>query len=112
GQVVTRAPCQMFEVADIKNQEPQHFAFVIPMDDATMNTLDSVRVIKGESELASQKAKNAMVTQQAVDIFRVSDLGGRRAEVHWDAIAHPVIMLRDAKTGEVRGFLRGGDAMI
>ncbi|HJZ64274.1 MAG TPA: M66 family metalloprotease [Candidatus Acidoferrum sp.] len=110
GQVVARVPFQMFEIADMENQEPQHFAFVAPMDDATMNALDSVRVIKGESELASQKAKNALVTQQTV--FRVSDLGGRRAEVHWDAIAHPVIMLRDAKTGEVRGFLRGGDAMI
>ena len=47
-----------------------------------------------------------------MNIFRVSDLGGRRAEVHWDAIAHPVLMLRDAKTGEARGFLRGGDATI
>src|SRR5262249_60236392 len=45
GQVVTRVPFQMFEVADMENQEPQHFAFVVPMDDATMNTLDSVRVI-------------------------------------------------------------------
>jgi hypothetical protein len=82
------------------------------MDTATINVLDTVRIVKGESELASQKAKSALQTQQAMNIFRISDLGGRRAEVHWDAIAHPVVMLRDAKTGEVRGFLRGGDATI
>lgn len=112
GHVVTRVPFQMYEVADMENQEPQHFAFVVAMDTATMDTLDSVRVVKGESELALQKAKTALQTQQAMNIFRVSDLGGRRAEVHWDAIAHPVLMLRDAKTGEARGFLRGGDATI
>lgn len=112
GRVVTRVPFKMYEVADMENQEPEHFAFVVPMDAATTDTLDSVRVLKGANELAFQKAKTAVQTQQAMNIFRVSDLGGRRAEVHWDAIAHPVVMLRDAKTGEVRGFLRGGDATV
>jgi len=112
GQIVTRVPFEMNEVADMENQEPQHFAFIVPMDMAAMNTLETVRVMKGESELASQKAKSDLETQQAMGIFRVSDLSGHRAEVHWDAIAHPVVMLRDAKTGEVRGFLRGGDATI
>ncbi len=112
GRVVTRVPFQMYEVADMQNQEPQHFAFVVPMDAATMDTLDTVRVVKGESELAMQRAKSAVQTQQAMSAFRVLDLGSRRAEVHWDATSHPVLMLRDAKTGEVRGFLRGGDATI
>ncbi len=112
GRVVTRVPFRAYEVADMENQEPQHFAFVVPMDAATMDTLDSVRVVKGESELAFRKAKTALRTQQAMNIFRVSDLPGRRAEIHWDVVAHPVVMLRDSKTGEVRGFLRGGDATI
>src|SRR5215475_3750147 len=94
------------------NQDVQHFAFIVPMDAATMGALDTIRVVKGESELASQKAKSTLQTQQAMNIFRVSDLGGRKAEIHWDALVHPVVMLRDAKTGEVRGFLRGGDATI
>ncbi|HLK02978.1 MAG TPA: IPT/TIG domain-containing protein [Candidatus Acidoferrum sp.] len=112
GRVVTRVPFQTYEVADMQNQEPQHFAFVVPMDAAMVDALDTVRVVKGESELAVQRAKSAVQTQQAMNVFRVSDLGGRRAEVHWDATSHPVLMLRDAKTGEVRGFLRGGDATI
>ena len=60
----------------------------------------------------SQTAKSAAQTQGAMNIFRVSDLPGRRAEIHWDAVTHPVVMLRDSKTGEVRGFLRGGDSTI
>jgi len=112
GRVLKSVPFQVYEVADMENQEPQHFAFVVPMDAATMDALDSARVVKGETELAMQKAKSAAQSQAAMNIFRVSDLPGRRAEIHWDAVAHPVVMLRDAKTGEVRGFLRGGDATI
>jgi len=112
GRVLKSVPFQMYEVADLRNDEPEHFAFVVPMDAATMGAVDTVRIVKGESELAMQKAKSAAQTQAAMNIFRVSDLPGRRAEIHWDAVAHPVVMLRDTKTGEVRGFLRGGDATI
>jgi len=112
GRVIARVPFQMYEVADIPNGEPKHFAFVVPVDAAAMDALDTVHVIKGESELASQKAKGVAQTRAAMNIFRLSDLAGRRAEIHWDAMAHPMVMLRDTKTGEVRGFLRGGDATI
>lgn len=112
GRVLTRMPFQMYEVADLSNDEQKHFAFVAPLDSAVMDALDSVRVVKGESELAVQKAKPGAQTRSAMNVFRTTDLPGGRAEVHWDAIAHPVVMVRDAKTGEVRGFLRGGDATI
>jgi len=102
----------MHEVADVPNDEPKHFAFVVPLDSGVMDTMDSVRVMKGESELARQRAKSSAQIRSAMNIFRTADLPGGRAEIHWDAIANPVVMLRDAKTGEVRGFLRGGDATI
>ncbi len=112
GHVLARVPFQMYEVADVPNDEPKHFAFVVPLDAAVMDSLETVRVVKGESELAAKKAQAATQSQAAMNIFRVSDLPAHGAEIHWDAIAHPVVMLRDAKTGEVRGFLRGGDAMV
>jgi len=112
GRVLTRTTFHMYEVADVPNDEPKHFAFVVPLDSAVMDTLDSVRVVKGENELALQKTKSAAQVRSAMNIFRTTDLPGGRAEIHWDAIAHPVVMLRDAKTGEVRGFLRGGDVTI
>jgi len=112
GRVLARVPFQMYEVADIPNDEPKHFAFVVPVDIPAMDALDTVHVMKGENELAVQKAKATTQTQTAMNIFRVSDLPGRGAEIHWDAIAHPVLMMRDSRTGEVRGFLRGGDATI
>jgi len=69
-------------------------------------------VVRGAEELALQKTKPSAQISSAMNIFRTTDLPGGRAEIHWDAIAHPVVMVRDAKTGEVRGFLRGGDVMI
>ncbi len=112
GRVLVSVLFQMFEVADVPNDEPQHFAFVVPLGTAVMDALDSVHVVKGKNELAVQKAKAAAQTRAAMNIFRLADLPGRGAEIHWDANAHPVVMVRDAKTGEVRGFLRGGDATI
>jgi len=67
---------------------------------------------KGASELRYKNAKSAAQSASRDEYFRVSDLPAGRAEIHWDAVAHPVVMLRDTKTGEVRGFLRGGDATI
>src|SRR6267154_706057 len=112
GRVLRSVPFQTYEVADLPNDEPQHFAFVVPMDAATMGAGDMVRIVKGASELAKQKAKSAAQKHAAMNVFRVSDLPGRRAEIHWDAVTHPVVMLRDTKTGEVRGFLRGVDATM
>jgi hypothetical protein len=112
GQVLSRVPFQMYEVADMPNDEPKQFAFVVPLDAALIDAVDSMHVMKGESELALQKSKAATQSQAAMKIFRVASLPNRQAEIHWDAITHPVAMLRDAKTGEVRGFLRGGDATV
>ena len=112
GHVLTRMAFQMYEIADMPSDEPKHFAFVVPLDSAVMDALDSVHVVRGAEELALQKTKSTAQISSAMNIFRTTDLPGGRAEIHWDAIAHPVVMVRDAKTGEVRGFLRGGDVTI
>jgi hypothetical protein len=112
GQVLSRVPFQMYEVADMPNDEPKQFAFVVPLDAPLLDAVDSMHVMKGESELALQKSKAATQSKAAMKIFRVASLPNRQAEIHWDANTHPVAMLRDAKTGEVRGFLRGGDATV
>ena len=42
----------------------------------------------------------------------VQDLPDGQEQITWDAERHPVILLRDARTGEVRGILRGGNAIV
>jgi hypothetical protein len=70
-----------------------------------------MHVKAGNQELARRvvSAGSADEFTAAVD---VQDLPGGGAQVVWDADRYPVLMLRDARTGEVRGFLRGGNAQI
>jgi hypothetical protein len=67
----------------------------------------------GSREIA-QKTQTAPTLSEAdlQNAIRVEDLPDHGARVIWDAESYPVVMLRDAKTGEVRGFLRGGNAEI
>ena len=39
-------------------------------------------------------------------------LPNQRMQFTWDATQYQLVMLRDAKTGEVRGFSRGGSATV
>jgi hypothetical protein len=37
---------------------------------------------------------------------------GGGVALHWDAAAHPMVMVRDARTGQILSFARGGDANV
>lgn len=112
GRVLARVPFQTYEVADLPYQSSENFAFVVPMDDTSIAALQSVHVMKDEKELAARQAQNAERMKSATSSLRVADLSGQGAEINWDSTAQPMIMLRDANTGEVRGFLRGGSAEV
>jgi hypothetical protein len=42
----------------------------------------------------------------------MTDLPGNALQITWDGERYPVLMLRDARNGEVRGFVRGGNSQI
>ena len=42
----------------------------------------------------------------------LSPRANRRMQIFWNSASYPMAMLRDARTGEVRGFLSGGAAMV
>ena len=39
-------------------------------------------------------------------------MGAGRIKVRWNARAHPMVMVRDADTGEVLSFARGGEVEL
>jgi hypothetical protein len=112
GRVLARVPFQTHEVADLPYQSSENFAFVVPMDDASISALQSVHVMKGAAELTSRQAQNAERMKSATSALRVADLAGQATEIDWDSTTQPMIMLRDPNTGKVRGFLRGGSAQV
>jgi len=72
----------------------------------------SLHLSKGGRELAGTHAGLAPQVSGAAGAVRMQPLPDRRLQLSWDAGRYPVIMLRDSRTGEVRGFLRGGSAQV
>ncbi len=97
------------EVADLPDHSLQLFSFIVPLSVQVLDSLNSQHVLHGGREVARQvrtTASDQVITADApVDLI---DLAPRRLQLTWNAARYPMLMLRDARTGEVRGFLRGG----
>ncbi len=89
-----------------------HFAFVIPLADAAQAQLARV-VVTGRgrnAERTSRQPESARAAAAAgADIASES---GERARVKWNAADFPMVVVRDAETGQVLSFARGGNAAI
>ena len=112
GRMVGHAAFDGYAVEDLPFQSVKQFAFVVPMDSATMDAVESVRVLKGTAQLAARQAVPAEQMKRAMNYLRVARLADGAARVDWDSTTQPMAMLRDVRTGEVRGFLRGGSALV
>lgn len=110
GRMLARVPFEAPEIADVPYAGARHFAFVVPLGAQALDALQSLHLLKGNQELARQVARTA-ATPTASPV-RIQELLGRAVQLDWDATQHPVLMLRDAQTGEVRGFVRGGSAVM
>ena len=109
GQVLMTVPFDAAEVADLPNTQLRMFSFLVPMSADTMTKIQSVSLLKDGRELIRRTAA-AAPSLAARTAVRPQFLANRRMQFTWDAAQSPMVMLRDAKTGEVRGFLAGGSA--
>ena len=103
-------PDRVASESDARND--QHFAFMIPVNDAAEARLVKVRVRgKGRSAERSARESPASVDAAAASAS-VSANGSGRARLQWNAAAHPMVVVRHALTGEVLSFARSGTADI
>ena len=84
-----------------------------------LNAVASLRIAQHDgtelTHVVSRAAADAIGSADSAVVqneVQMLDLPNRSVQFTWDAAHYPVIMVRDAKTGEVRGFLRGGQAEI
>ncbi|MFL5494584.1 MAG: hypothetical protein ACJ8DC_09410, partial [Gemmatimonadales bacterium] len=88
------------------------FAFAVPLNGNSAAQLGGLRVAGpgGAAEALSRPvaAFGADAASDSVVVRRV----GRGVALHWDAAAHPMVMVRDARSGEILSFARGGDATV
>ena len=113
GQVLVTLPFDAAEVADLPNTSLRMFSFVVPMSDDMMSRIASVQLSKDGRELIRKTADAGVAAMLAARaVVKPQFLPNKKVQFSWDTTQSPVVMLRDAKTGEVRGFLRGGNADI
>jgi hypothetical protein len=90
----------------------RHFAFAVPLDEATAGRLESIRLSgpgAGATTVRRTTARRDAAT--AGEPARLS-YSARGIALRWDVAAHPAVMVRDVRTGEVLSFARGGEVVL
>jgi hypothetical protein len=98
------------QVADLPGSR-QNFAFAIPLPAAKAARLSSLRLAgRGREAFSAASVSSAAQVQAGVqsDSVEVRRVGAGRVALRWNAGAHPMVMVRDAETGQVLSFARGG----
>jgi hypothetical protein len=98
------------EVAD-DERGARHFAFALPLDERGAAKLETIRLMgPGIGTAAISIPPPALRATPAKPASLVRAPGGLTLD--WDAAVHPMVLVRDAGTGEVLSFARGGHVVV
>ncbi len=112
GRVLASVSFNAPEVADAPDDGSlQMFSFVVPLQPEILAAMQTMHVKTGNQELA-RRTVSAVPAADFQNAVRMQDLPNGGLQIVWDGDRYPVLMLRGARTGEVRGFVRGGNAQI
>ncbi|HEX3235584.1 MAG TPA: CARDB domain-containing protein [Gemmatimonadales bacterium] len=90
----------------------RNFAFAVPLDHLRAARLESLHLAgPGGGAVATSRAVAAFGAPADADSVVARRVAGGVA-LHWEAAAHPMIVVRDARTGEVLSFARGGQTEL
>lgn len=97
------------EIADAPRGD-RTFAFTIPVAQAHADEIAALRLAapSGEATVRTTEARGSV---PAVRATRTTSRP-RWVRLRWDAARHPVAMVRDARSGAILSFARGGDAEV
>jgi hypothetical protein len=87
------------------------FAYAVPLDERLASRLETIRLAGPGVGLAARSASPAALRATPAEPVSVLRSAGGVA-VRWDVAAHPMIMVRDVRTGEVLSFARGGRVVV
>jgi hypothetical protein len=89
----------------------RHFAFAVPLDRQSAARLEQIRLSgPGVSMATLSRPPVALRAAPAEPVELRSAAGG--IALRWDAAASPMVMVRDASSGQVLSFARGGSALL
>jgi hypothetical protein len=102
------------EVADTRRGD-RHFAFVVPLPPeraARVATLRFSGPQRSISIAAARPTGPSFRVGKGPGEAAVRRLAAGRIALRWDAVAHPMVLVRDPATGRVLSFARGGNAEV
>ena len=89
----------------------RQFALTVPVSPAAASRLHELRLTgPGIAAAAISRPPAALRTTPADPVHMARTGGG--VELRWDAAEHPMVMVRDARTGDVLSFARGGSVTL
>ena len=96
----------------------RHFSFGIPVAEAGVDRLAALRV-RGEgheevlrSTSRTRLDRTAATSEDATEPVRIEGVDRKRVRVRWDGNRFPLAVIRDARSGDVLSFARGGDVIV
>ncbi len=107
GSLLRTVQFETDDVADLPGGTERHFAFVIPLDAATERDLSGLRVRAGTRAAARLAPLAAADPRPAL-----TRANSQQVDMRWDAAHYPMVMVRDAVTGDILSFARGGSARL
>ncbi|HUG27708.1 MAG TPA: zinc-dependent metalloprotease family protein [Gemmatimonadales bacterium] len=109
GALLFSHPFEAAEVADLPGGTERHFAFVLPVG-ASADRLADLRVT-GPGIAVAQRRPPPGGPRPVRDPQATRSAAAQR-RLTWDAGAHPMAMVRNAATGEILSFARGGEIVL
>jgi CARDB protein len=109
GTVLRTVSFATEELADLPGGPEQHFAFVLPLESQLEGALAGLRVRAGARTASRSVAGVPAAADPAQDLTRPN---AEQVQLRWDASRYPMVMVRDAATGQVLSFARGGSARL
>ncbi len=94
------------QIADLPGS-PRTFAYAVPIAQANRARLAELRMTASGHVVRTVSAAGSATADPEVRMTRGAS---GRAALHWNAARFPMVMVRDAQTGELLSFARGGDA--
>ncbi|MEP7344248.1 MAG: hypothetical protein ABI877_03230 [Gemmatimonadaceae bacterium] len=90
------------------------FAFVVPLEMLRGRALARLRVTSGArgQEAREPAGVRRPLVREASDLPRVTRSGRNAVRISWSDAAVRGVLIRDARTGDILSFARGGDAVV
>lgn len=103
---------QAEEVADLPSAEG-HFAFSVPVSEADADRIATLRLVANGRRVERRATLAPRLSRTGADAGAAAlRRTANGVEVRWDAARFPMVMVRDAASGQVLGFARNGNASV